>query len=40
MRGEAIIEVSGDVGYNDLSRFYKQFRKSTAASPGFCRSKR
>jgi len=39
-RGEAIIDVSGDVGYNDLSRFYKQFRKSTAASPGFCRSKK
>ncbi len=37
-RGEPIIDVSGDVGYNDLSRFYKQFRKSTAASPGFCRA--
>ncbi|HEY0460304.1 MAG TPA: AraC family transcriptional regulator [Pyrinomonadaceae bacterium] len=37
-RGEAIIEVSGDVGYNDLSRFYKQFRKTTAKSPGFCKS--
>ena len=36
-QGEAIIEVSGDVGYNDLSRFYKQFRKSTAKSPGFCK---
>lgn len=35
-QGEAIIEVSGDVGYNDLSRFYKQFRKSTTRSPGFC----
>ena len=34
--GQPIIEVSGDVGYNDLSRFYKQFRKSNAASPGFC----
>jgi AraC-like DNA-binding protein len=39
-RGEAIIEVSGDVGYNDLSRFYKQFRKTNAASPGFCQSSR
>lgn len=39
-QGEAIIEVSGDVGYNDLSRFYKQFRKSTRQSPGFCRSKK
>ncbi len=35
-QGEKIIEVSGDVGYNDLSRFYKQFRKSTTKSPGFC----
>ena len=38
-RGEQIIEVSNEVGYNDLSRFYKQFRKSNAASPGFCRAK-
>lgn len=37
-QGEAIIEVSGDVGYNDLSRFYKQFRKSTRRSPGFCQA--
>ncbi len=37
-QGEKIIEVSGDVGYNDLSRFYKQFRKSTTTSPGFCQS--
>jgi AraC-like DNA-binding protein len=37
-RGEKIISVSGDVGYNDLSRFYKQFRRSTANSPGFCQS--
>ncbi|HVG28386.1 MAG TPA: AraC family transcriptional regulator [Pyrinomonadaceae bacterium] len=36
-RGEKIIEVSGDVGYNDLGRFYKQFRKLTHASPGSCR---
>jgi len=26
-----------DVGYNDLSRFYKQFRKKTQTSPGECR---
>ena len=26
-RGEEIINVSLEVGYNDLSRFYKQFRK-------------
>lgn len=36
-QGEPIIEVSHDVGYNDLSRFYKQFRKSTNTSPGACR---
>ena len=39
-RGEPIIDVSGDVGYNDLSRFYKQFRKSNVASPGFCQTKK
>lgn len=38
-RGEKIINVSMDVGYNDLSRFYKQFRKNTHASPGFCKAK-
>lgn len=37
-KGEKITEVSGDVGYNDLSRFYKQFRKSTSRSPGFCQT--
>lgn len=37
-QGEKIINISNDVGYNDLSRFYKQFRKSTANSPGFCQS--
>jgi AraC-like DNA-binding protein len=36
-RGEKIIEVSSDVVYNDLGRFYKQFRKLTPASPGSCR---
>lgn len=35
-RGEEIINVSHDVGYNDLSRFYKQFRQTTNASPGVC----
>lgn len=35
-KGEEIINVSQDVGYNDLSRFYKQFRKSMQASPGNC----
>jgi len=33
-RGEEIINVSQSVGYNDLSRFYKQFRKTTSTSPG------
>ena len=37
-RGEQIINVSGDVGYNDLSRFYKQFRKTTNTSPGACKT--
>lgn len=36
-RGEAIADISHDSGYGDLSRFYKQFRKSTGTSPGFCR---
>lgn len=35
--GEEIIDISGDVGYNDLSRFYRQFKKKTATSPGECR---
>lgn len=37
-QGEQIIEVAADVGYNDLSRFYKQFRKEMKASPGSCRT--
>ncbi|MGH9908785.1 MAG: helix-turn-helix domain-containing protein, partial [Pyrinomonadaceae bacterium] len=37
-RGEEIVNVSLDVGYNDLSRFYKQFRKTTKTSPGVCRT--
>jgi AraC-like DNA-binding protein len=37
-RGESIIDVSLDVGYNDLSRFYKQFRKSTTRTPGYCQA--
>ena len=35
--GEEIIDISMDVGYNDLSRFYKQFRKATRTSPAACR---
>lgn len=37
-KGEKIINVSNEVGYNDLSRFYKQFRKSNAQSPGGCQN--
>jgi len=36
--GEEIISVSHDVGYNDLSRFYKQFRQTTDTSPGVCKT--
>ena len=36
-RGEEIAAISSDVGYQDLSRFYRQFRKSTRSSPGACR---
>jgi len=39
-RGDEIIDISQDVGYNDLSRFYKQFRKKYDTSPGRCRSSR
>lgn len=38
-QGEQIIRVSNDVGYNDLSRFYKQFRQSTTKSPKYCQAK-
>ena len=36
--GEEIINVSQHVGYNDLSRFYTQFRKTTYTSPGVCKN--
>ncbi len=36
--GQPIIDISHDVGYNDLSRFYKQFRKKTRVSPAICRT--
>jgi AraC-like DNA-binding protein len=36
-RGDEIVDISMDVGYNDLSRFYKQFRKATRTSPAVCR---
>lgn len=38
-RGEEIVDISLDVGYNDLSRFYKQFRKATRTSPAVCRKR-
>jgi AraC-like DNA-binding protein len=37
-KGEEIVNVSQDIGYNDLSRFYKQFRKTTKTSPGICQT--
>lgn len=37
-RGDEIVTVSQEVGYNDLSRFYKQFRKATSTSPGVCKT--
>lgn len=37
VKGDQIAAVSGDVGYNDLSRFYKQFKKQNQTSPGNCR---
>jgi len=36
-RGEEIVNVSQEVGYNDLSRFYKHFRNITDSSPGACK---
>jgi len=38
-QGEQIIRISNEVGYNDLSRFYKQFRLSTRQSPKHCQTK-
>jgi len=37
-QGEEIIDISLDVGYSDLSRFYKQFKKKYEMPPGQCRS--
>jgi AraC-like DNA-binding protein len=37
-QGERIADVSFDVGYNDLGRFYKQFRKFMKTSPGSCKT--
>jgi len=36
-RGEQILDVGEDVGFNDTSRFYQGFRKITGVPPGKCR---
>jgi AraC-like DNA-binding protein len=36
-RGDDILDVGQEVGFNDTSRFYKDFRKITGTSPGKCR---
>ncbi|HET9216572.1 MAG TPA: AraC family transcriptional regulator [Terriglobia bacterium] len=36
-KGDDILDVGHDVGFNDTSRFYKDFRKITGTSPGKCR---
>jgi len=36
-RGDDILDTGQDVGFNDTSRFYKDFRKITGTSPGKCR---
>jgi AraC-like DNA-binding protein len=39
-RGDDILEVGHDVGFNDTSRFYHDFRKVTGSSPGKCRDQK
>ena len=36
-QGEEILDIGYDVGFNDATRFYKDFRKVTGTSPGKCR---
>jgi AraC-like DNA-binding protein len=36
--GQPIADVAQDVGYNDLSRFYKQYRATTGRTPGACKT--
>jgi AraC-like DNA-binding protein len=36
-QGERIVDVGYEVGFNDTTRFYKDFRKVTGTSPGKCR---
>ena len=38
--GEAAIDIGYDVGFNDTTRFYKDFKKVTGTSPGKCRASR
>lgn len=39
-QGEKILDVGYDVGFNDTTRFYEDFRKVTGTSPGKCRGSR
>jgi AraC-like DNA-binding protein len=39
-RGDDILDVGHDVGFNDTSRFYHDFRKVTGSSPGKCRDQK
>jgi AraC-like DNA-binding protein len=36
-RGEGILDIGYDVGFDDTGRFYKNFRKITGTSPGRCK---
>jgi len=37
-QGEKILDVGYEVGFNDTSRFYEDFRKVTGTSPGKCKT--
>jgi AraC-like DNA-binding protein len=39
-KGQDILDVGYEVGFNDTSRFYDDFRKVTGTSPGKCRDVR
>jgi AraC-like DNA-binding protein len=39
-QGEKILDVGYEVGFNDTTRFYEDFRKVTGTSPGKCRGSR
>ena len=39
-QGEKILDVGYEVGFNDTTRFYEDFRKVTGTSPGKCRGPR